>query len=289
LTKKDVNAISRKDILRFFERVATPGNMILAVSGRFDKETLFAKLNASFGSIGNESKTPVSYASLSVNSINGFLFVNRDNLTQASIKLGIITLQRPNPDYYPLTLMNWILGGAPFTSRISKKVREEEGLAYSAGSGLTSEYFYPGIFSAYLETKSSSAAYAVDLVYKEIEKFLYDGPTAEEISAAKQSLIDAFPASFKDAAVTASAFSQNQFAGESDNRFSTYRNRIAEITKEDIMRVAKKYLVKEHMTLTIVGNYRECMEGAMTKQDNFSNFKNVKLVTENDITRLLGD
>jgi len=184
--------------------------------------------------------------------------------------------------------MNWILGGAPFTSRISKKVREEEGLAYSAGSGVSGEYFYPGIFYCYLETKSASTAYAISLIYKEIDQFLKEGATDEELATAKQSIIDAFPASFKTAAQTASAFSQNQFNGDSDDRFSTFREKINSITKEKILETAKKYLKKEQMTLTVVGNYNDCIKGDPAKKAALSDFGTVKMLTEKELTKLLG-
>jgi zinc protease len=288
LSEKDVKAISRSRIISFYSRVAKPENMIIAVSGKFDTKAMKIKLEELFGKLHTDKSAAIKYPTLPITSTPGFSFVDKKELSQSSVKLGLLTVQRPHKDYYSLTLMNWILGGAPFTSRISKKVREDEGLAYSAGSGISSEYFFPGVFSCYLETKSASTAYAISLVYGEIERFLADGPTDEEIASAKQSIIDAFPASFKTVALTASAFSLNQFSGDSDDRFSSFKEKINAITKDDIKRVAKSYLEKEKMTLTVVGNFEECSKEDSTKNVSLASFGKVKLLTEAELTELLG-
>ncbi|MBL8028177.1 MAG: insulinase family protein [Fibrobacteres bacterium] len=287
MSDKEVDSITQKRIMKFFKRILRPENIIIAVSGRFDRNTMIKRLNETFGSI-KKGGSKTEYADLTVKSIPGFLFIDRPSLSQSSVKLALTTVKRPHPDYYRLTLMNWILGGAPFTSRISKKVREEEGLAYSAGSSVSGEYFFPGIFSCYLETKSGSTAYAISLVYQEIDQFLKSGATDEELATAKQSIIDAFPASFKTAAQTASAFSQNQYNGDSDDRYSTFREKINAITKDQILETAKKYLKKDQMTLTVVGNYSECMKGDPSKKAALSDFGTAKMVTEKELTKMLG-
>jgi zinc protease len=214
----------------------------------------------------------------------GLHFVEKD-ISQAYIRMGLPALKRPHPDYFSLAVMNYIFGGAPFVSRISKKIREEEGLAYSAGSNLSCGFFYRGHFNIYLETKSASAAYAVDLALREMKTFLDKGATEAELADAKKSLIDAFPANFKTGEDVASAFAYNQYYGRGDDYFDVYCDTIGAITLEDIRRVAAKYLRPDSMAVCMVGRWKECAEGDGTHPVKLADFGAFKRYTEREIEK----
>ena len=212
-------------------------------------------------------------------------FVEKES-NQAYIRLGLPLIQRPHPDYYPLALMNWVLGGAPFTSRISKKIREYEGLAYHAGSRVSCGYFFPGTFNVYLETKSASAAYAISLVFGEIRTFLEAGARAEELEAGKKSLIDAFPAMFKTGDDIADAFAYNQYKKRADDHFDVYRGKIRAITLDDLRRVAEKYLLSDSMAICIVGRYADCEKGDGVHPPKLADYGDFTRLTEKELEAL---
>jgi len=287
LSEKDVQSITREDIVRFYKAHYRPENMILGVSGRFETRDLLDKLNATLGTWTKSGVPETVLPNLIPDFKPGLYFLEKE-VNQSSVRVGLPVLSRPHPDYYPLVLMNFVVGGAAFTSRICKKVREEEGLAYSAGSSFSADYFFPGLFYGYLETKSASTAYAISLTLAEIRKFVETGATGQELAEAKQSLIDAFPSGFNTGDEAVRAFTRNQYVKESDSLFDAYRNRIQAITLDEVQAVAKKYLVPEKMAFCVVGKYSECANGDEVHAVKLADFGTPIRLTEKELNQKLG-
>jgi predicted Zn-dependent peptidase len=284
ISEKEVDAITRADVENFHRLCYRPENLILAVSGRFETKEMLKKLNATVGRWKRTGRPADAIPDPPMHFQQGLHFVEKD-INQAYIRMGLPALKRPHPDYFSLAVMNYIFGGAPFVSRISKKIREEEGLAYSAGSSLSCGFFYRGHFNITLETKSASAAYAVDLALKEMKTFLDKGATEAELADAKKSLIDAFPANFKTGEDVASAFAYNQYYGRGDDYFDVYCDNVGAITLEDVRRVAGKYLKPNSMAVCVVGRWKECAEGDGTHPVKFVDFGVFKRYTEREIEK----
>ncbi len=289
LSIKDLNKATRPEIVKFYEKNYRPENMIIGVSGRFVAKDILEKLNSTIGKWKKSGIPETTFPKLDMDAKKRLYFIEKD-INQAYVRIGVpLSIIRPNPDYYPLILMNWVLGGASFTSRISKKVREEEGLAYDAGSSVSCEYFYPGSFNVGLQTKSASTAYAIDLVFKEITKFLASGALDTELAAGKQSLIDAFPSSLKDGDRMAKAFTYNQYVKESDDNIKDYCDRIRAVTLDDVRRVAKTCIQPESLSIIIVGRFAECEKGDNTHKVSLADFGQFKKFTEKELGKILGD
>jgi zinc protease len=111
---------------------------------------------------------------------------------QAHILIGAPGISRQDPDYIPLFVGNYVLGGGGFTSRIYEEIRQKRGLAYSASS-----YFYPlqreGPFVITLQTQRDQAAQALEVARKTLAQFVKEGPTADELDAAKRNIVGGFP------------------------------------------------------------------------------------------------
>jgi zinc protease len=164
---------------------------------------------------------------------------------------------RTSPDVYALEVMNEILGGSGFTSRITRTVRSNEGLAYSAGSGISFGVYYPGRFRAGFQSKSRSVAYATQLVLEEIRSIRERPVSDQELDTIKRSLIESFPSNFASAAQVVSTFASDEYTGREAWYWRTYRDRIGAVTKQHVLRVAREHLVPERMIVLVVGDQHE--------------------------------
>ena len=178
-------------------------------------------------------------------------------MNQGRVSIGLPTVKRDHPDVYALEVMNEILGGSGFTSRITKTVRSDEGLAYSAGSGLSPGVWYPGRFRAAFQSKSRSVPYATSLVMEEIRKIREGAVAAEELDTIKNSLVQTFPSSFASKAQSMAVFASDEYTKRTPAYWATYRDLIQAVTVAEVQRVAREHLVPEKMILLVVGQQAE--------------------------------
>ena len=140
-------------------------------------------------------------------------------------------------------------------------MRSDEGLAYSAGSGLRFGVYYPGVFRAEFQSKSRTVAYATQLVLDEIKKMREEPVTAEELDTIKRSLIETFPSAFASKGQTVAIFAADEYTQRDPAYWQTYRDRIKAVTAADVQRVAQKYLTPDKMVMLVVGDQKEIDQG----------------------------
>jgi zinc protease len=181
--------------------------------------------------------------------------IDRD-LTQANIILGNLGISRNNPDYYAVLVMNYILGGGGFTSRLMRSVREDMGLAYDIHSFFAS-YKYGGIFEVGVQTKNESANTVIGEILKQIERIRKEKVTDEELSDAQAYLTGSFPRRLDTNRKIADFLVAVEFYGLGLDYAEKFPEYINSITKEDILRVAKKYLDPENYVLVVVADQKK--------------------------------
>ena len=179
------------------------------------------------------------------------------DVNQGRFSAGLPTVRRDNPDIYALEVMNEILGGSGFTSRITKRVRSDEGLAYSAGSAISFGAWFPGRFRALFQSKSRTVPYAASLVMEEIKKIRETPVTTEEMRTIQNNLIETFPSAFATKAQSMALFAADEYTKRDPAFWATYRDRIQAVTPADVQRVAGTYLVPEKMIMLVVGDQKE--------------------------------
>ncbi len=168
-TEASVKGLTRDELVSFHRRFFHPANMIAAVSGSFNRAEMIRKLEAAFAGWPSPKVAAGPIPAAISPAAPGLYRVEKD-VNQGRVSIGLPTVKRDSPDVYALEVMNEILGGSGFTARITKTVRSDEGLAYSAGSGFSPGVWYPGRFRAAFQSKSRSVPYATSLVLEEIRK-----------------------------------------------------------------------------------------------------------------------
>jgi zinc protease len=234
--------------------------MIAAVSGSFKRADIVRKLEAAFANWPSTRRAVPPVPSELFTAPPGLYRMNKE-VNQGRVTIGLPVVKRDHPDIYALEVMNEILGGSGFTSRITKTVRSNEGLAYSAGSGLSFGVYAPGPFRAAFQSKSQTVAYATQLVFEEIRKLRETAVTQEELKTIKDNLIATFPGQFASKAQTAAVFASDEYTKRDPAFWQTYRDRIAAVTTADIQRVAREHLVPEKMVVLVVGDQKAIAAG----------------------------
>jgi zinc protease len=255
-TEASVGSISREDLLALHGRHFHPAGMIAAVSGSFSRAEMLRKLEAAFAGWPARGAAAPPVPATITSAAPGLYRIEKD-VNQGRVSIGLPTVKRGHPDVYALEVMNEILGGSGFTSRITRRVRSDEGLAYSAGSGLSPGVWYPGRFRAGFQSKSRSVPYATSLVMEEIRKIREDAVTAEELDTIKSNIVQTFPSSFASKAQSMAIFASDEYTKRDPAYWATYRDRIRAVTAADVRRVAREHLVPEKMVVLVVGNQAE--------------------------------
>jgi zinc protease len=247
--KESVAKLTVADVRRFYQAGYRPERTILVVSGDVtldEMKALCAKELTPWKGKGKavEALPPVD------NSRADVVRVDRE-LTQANLVFGHSGTTRDDPNWYAIQVMNYILGGGGFSSRLMQSIRVEGGLAYSVYSFFSPGK--PGAFEVVLQTKSASTGEAMKRLRSEIDRIRSEEVSDEELRDAKKYLTGSFPLRFDSNAEMVSFYAQVEYYNLGLDYPSRYESIINEISKEDLQRVAQQYLHPEKALLVIVG------------------------------------
>ena len=250
--EESVGKITRDDIVRFYQQYYKPNNAIVAVVGDLGYKEAVALIEEYFRQWGKSKITLPDVPAVTKVTKKGSILIDR-NITQANIVLGHTGISRDNPDYYAVSVMNYILGGGGFQSRLIKEIRDKKGLAYSVYSRFDVNK-YPGAFSVEIQTKNESALEALEGIKAELNKIRDEKVSDEELKDAKSYITGSFPLKFDTNAKISNFLVQIEFYNLGLDYLNEYVKKIERITKDDIMRVARKYIDTENYIMVAVGN-----------------------------------
>jgi predicted Zn-dependent peptidase len=253
--------IEREDLLKFHNNFFQPQNTMFAVTGDISREEAVAKIERYFGNWRSNN--------ISINApelpqpLGGYFCIDKD-IPQSTIITGQLSPGKNNPDFYPFTVLDFIIGSGGFPSRIFTAVRNNEGLAYSAGSFYRARTDH-GVFAAYAFTKTASTIKTLSLIDFVLKNIQAGTITAQEIEWAKRSINNGFIFSFTSAAQIAWQEMKVEYDRLPADFLATYRQKITNVQINDLNKVAVIYLNNKKNTL-ILGNVKN-IGGNLTGAD----------------------
>jgi len=250
-----VAAITREDLLQWHKRTMAPNNLILGIVGDFDSAAMEQKLRQDFG--GMAKGEPFVPAKISFREPTpGIYFVEKNDVNQSAIQMVDSGIDRRNPDYYAIEVMNELFGGG-FSSRLFVDIRTKLGLAYSVGGGVGTAFDHPGITRFGMGTKSDTTVAGIEALRKEMEKLITGTVQPIELKKAKDAILNSFIFEFDSKQKVMAERMRYEFYGFPPDFLEQFRAGIEKVTTADVDRVARKYVHPEKMAVLVVGNSKD--------------------------------
>ncbi len=251
-TEESVARVTAKDMRAFVAQSFTRDNLVVTVVGDVDPERLGTLLDETFSQLPATSDRPAEISNAHVRADGQVQVIERD-IPQSVVVFGDSSIKRDHPDWYAAYVLNYILGGGGFASRLMIEVREKRGLAYSVGS-----YLYPyekaALMVGHVATENARVNESIDLIRKEIGRLRETGPTTEELQNAKTYITGSFPLNLDSNGKIARFLLMVQLRGLGLDYLEKRNSYIEAVTLEDARRVAKSVLDPEKLVFVVVGS-----------------------------------
>lgn len=274
-TKASIDSITVDDLRAVHGRIfnPAPGNMIVAVSGDFEPNEMLAKLESAFAA-WPASGPPNPNPPAPTHQLKPGVYHVEKDIPQGRVAIGQRGLMRDEPDWLAAAMMNDILGGGGFTSRITSRVRSDEGLAYSAGSQLSPGVWFPGEFRAGFESKSATVPLAAKIILEETDSIRTQTVAEEELDTSKKSFLERFPRTFESKPAMLGVFVNDELTNRPKDYWQTVRDNVRAVTREDVQRVASERLDPSKMAILIVGKWDAIAPGDLQGRASMKDFFN---------------
>jgi predicted Zn-dependent peptidase len=254
-TEATIRAITREDLVAFHRRYYHPNTTMLAVTGDFQRNDMLALLRRAFDGWSRESVTWPPVPPVTEPRNEPVNLIRRD-VTQTQVRMGWLGIKQSDPDFFALSLLDDVLGGQAFTSRLFQEVRTKAGLAYSVGSVLNAGRFDRGTFFLYAQTKAESTTRAIRAMRAEIDRILTVPVSERELAEAKQAFMNSFVFSFANPAQITNRQMSLEYYGLPADFLERYRANVERVSARDLLRVAKRHLAPNRLVVFAVGDDR---------------------------------
>lgn len=272
-TVESVSGITRDDIVGFWKDNFVPENSVLFVAGDVTAADVLPKIEAQLGgwTKGNTPKLDPPPAP----KINGtrVVLINKADATQSNVKIGHLGIDRYNPDIYAVRVLNYILGGGGFRSRLMDDIRDKRGLTYGISSQFSFDR-YPGEFTVTVATRTDSTAQAISATIEHLRKIRAADVTPQELGETISFYSGYFPRQFETPEQVANQLSIVELYGLNKNYLSKYIDNISSVTAANVRAAAEKYIDPDNLLIVVVGKADDLREklkqfGPVTEIDLF--------------------
>ena len=248
---EDIDKIEKKDLEYFLKNNLTIEKLFVAASGDIKESELKKYLKEYFIKFDNKKK--VNEIPRYNKKINSETFFHEKDLRQSSILFAGKGISKKDPYFYPAYVMNYILGGGGFFSRLTTEIREKKGLVYSVYSYLY-RYDKYDFFSGGAQTSNENVDKVIKIIKDELNKVKNKGVTEKELNDAKNYLINSYVLRLDSNKKVASILLNTQMDGLGTDFFKKRNDYINSVSLEDIKEVAKKILDEKQIFFLIIGN-----------------------------------
>jgi predicted Zn-dependent peptidase len=247
-----IRKISSADLAAFHAKYYRPNNAILAIVGDVTLKELMPKLTKAFGGWEKGDVPATNVPAAPSQGLAQIQLINRPGSVQTVLQLGALGIERTNPDYFAVNVMNQILGGGP-TGRLFMNLREDKGYTYGAYSGFTGSK-YRGTVNASSEVRTDVTEGAMKEFMYELNRMRDEKVTATELENAKRAIVGGFALSLEQPAALLNNIVILKLYDMSADYWDTYPAKIMAITDADVQRVAQKYIDMGHLQVVAVGD-----------------------------------
>ncbi len=248
-----VTRITREDCAAFYRQRIGPESFIVAINGDFNADDMARRFEALFEGFPAATSPVENLPELPADIAPGVYLIDKP-LPQTGIRMGHFGISRKNPDFDAVRVMNYVLGGGGFASRMMKEIRTVRGLAYSVYSYFGLSDGTKGAFMVGGETKAASTHEFVDTASVIMNGVATGGITEAELTLAKAALINSFVFTIDKKSDVAQRYAWMEYYGMPDNYLEGLRGRIQKVTMADVKRVARQYLQPDRMVIVALGD-----------------------------------
>lgn len=249
-TPESVKALTADDLRAFVADRFAQDTLVLGVVGDITAEELKPLLEETFGALPAKA-APFAIADAAP-ARPGEVVVKQMAVPQSTVAFGHVGLPRQDPDFYAAMVVDYILGGGGFASRLMEEVREKRGLAYGIGTSLVPLDHAPLMVGS-VATRNDRVAETIDILRHEWARMREEGPTADELEKAKTYLIGSFPLQLTSTSSIAQMLTVIQLEELGIDYIDRREELISAVTLEDARRVASRLLRPERLTAVVVG------------------------------------
>jgi len=252
-TIESASSLTRDDLTGFYDAYVVPDNAIIGIVGDVTRDEVLSKIENALAEWDGDP-VPIDPVPEMERDLGRSVHYAYKDINQAVIMMGHLGVNSRNEDLPAIRIMNFILGGGSFTSRITQKVRTDEGLAYAAYSRYGDDPWTYGLFTASSQTRADAAGRAAGLIVEIIEEMKQNGPTEEEFQRARDTYLNQQVFDYESKAGIIRRLIRYEYEGLPLDRPERMIEAIGNMTIEDVRAAAEEYLHPDRMTMVFVGD-----------------------------------
>ena len=250
---RDIDNISRDDIVDFYQTAIQPQGTILGISGDFDAAQMKGLISELFA---DWSPPGMAKANMELPAVqqrtNGLYVIDQPQLTQSYIHIGHLGGRLDSPDHAPMVVLNEVLNG--FGGRLFNDIRSRQGLAYVVYAFWSPRYDYPGLFIGGGQTRSEATVPFIKTMYQEIQQVRQEPITAEELQFAKDAVLNSFVFNFATPEQTLSRLIRYEYYDYPSDFVFQFQKAVESATVEQVLAAAQRNLKPSELVTIVVGN-----------------------------------
>ncbi len=259
---ESINKIEQRDLFEFYSQFIHPNNISLAIWGDFNYDEIISNFEEAFRNWKSLNTKPPHFPDVKVKRKGSINLIIRENAHQSKIRIGHIGIKmdRENPynkEYIALLVLNQLLGGQPFTSRLQSRVRSELGLSYNVFSMYWTSCYYPGSFLVSASTRTDATIKTIQCILEELRRIREEPISKEEIEHIRNFLINSYVLRYDSLEKIIARLLFYEYEGLPHNYFQFIFKELPNIDANYVQKVAKKYIDIDSLCILVVGNSKD--------------------------------